>query len=172
MSTCTAYCVAKNFNFQALKEAISGRNYCSIYRDVIHIGKDPGDIFIFSYGVLVFWGTSREAFEGIINQVRPFEQEPFQDHLSDEFTFSVSGGSKIRDDHISLATEDVEEKLAISHGIAQSVKLEEFELSAEKTIAETAHIPINMALAGKSRLTRRQISMMRAASTSCRATSP
>lgn len=161
MNTLTALCVAKSFNFGPLKEFISGRYYCGIFRDVIHIRREPGDIFVFSYGVLVVWGIPREHVDRLLAEIRPFEQEPFGERLSDEFTFSVDGSSRVKDDHISLASEDVEEKLAISHGIAHSVKLEEFELTAEKAIAETAHIPINIASSGGSRLSRRKISMMR-----------
>jgi uncharacterized Rmd1/YagE family protein len=161
MNTLTALCVAKNFNFGPLKESISGRYYCSIYRDIIHIRWEPGDIFIFSYGVLVIWGFPREHADRLLSDIKPFEQEPFTEYLSDEFTFSVDRSSRIKDDHISLASDDIEEKLAISHGIAQSVKLEEFELSAERTIAETSHIPHNMASSGRSRLSRKKISMMR-----------
>ena len=146
MSTCFALCIAKSFSFPELKESISARYYCSIYRDVIHIRKDPGDVFIFSYGVVVLWDTAQPFLEAILKEIKPFEQESFGDHLSDEFTFSYEGSSRVKDDHISLSSDDILERLAISHGIAQSVKLEEFELRAEKTIAETAHIPMNLSL--------------------------
>ncbi len=161
MNTCTAFCVARNFDFAGLKDTLSGRYTCSFYRDIVHVSKDPGDVFLFSFGVLVAWGMPRENIDRLLGEIRPFEQGPFADLISDEFTFSVDGNSRIRNDHIFLATEDIPERLAISHGLAQSVKLEEFELTAEKTIADTAHIPHNIASAGKSRLSRKELSQMR-----------
>ena len=161
MSTCVATCVAKNFTFGALREALSGQYRTSTYRDVIHLEPGAGDVFVFSYGVLVAWAVADDVLGRLLEDIRPFEQDPFPEPLSDEFTFSVSGSTGIRDDHISLSSDDNLERLAISHGIAQSVKLEEFELSAEKTIAETAYIPLNIAGTGRTRLSRRRLSMMR-----------
>jgi uncharacterized Rmd1/YagE family protein len=153
--------VAKNFAFGALREALSGQYRTSTYRDVIHLEPGAGDVFVFSYGVLVAWAVADDVLGRLLEDIRPFEQDPFPEPLSDEFTFSVSGSTGIRDDHISLSSDDNLERLAISHGIAQSVKLEEFELSAEKTIAETAYIPLNIAGTGRTRLSRRRLSMMR-----------
>ena len=161
MSTCVALCMAKNFSLGALREALSAEYRIGSYRDVLHLKAGTGDVFIFSYGVLVAWAVEDDALGKILEDIRPYEQDPFIERISDEFTFSMSGRSGIRDDHISLSSDDVLEKLAVSHGIAQSVKLEEFELSAERTIAETAYIPINIAGTGRTRLSRRQLSMMR-----------
>ncbi|MBN2297274.1 MAG: RMD1 family protein [Deltaproteobacteria bacterium] len=161
MNDCTALCVAKNFSFGPLRKMLPEHYPCSIYRDVLHITQDSGDVFVFSYGALVAWGTSAEDLKRILHTIKPFEQGSFQDHFSDEFTYSVTGSSTVRDDHISLASDDPLEKLAVSHGIAQSVKLEEFETSAEKTIEETAKIPLNLAASGKTHLSRKQISKMR-----------
>ncbi len=161
MNACTALCVAKNFSFSPLREMLSKRYAYTLYRDVIHIGQDSGDVFVFSYGAIVAWGIAPADLKKILHAIEPFEQGPFLEYYSDEFTYSVTGSTTIKDDHICLASDDSLEKLALSHGIAQSVKLEEFETSAEKTIEETAKIPLNLAGSGKIRLSRRQISKMR-----------
>ncbi len=161
MNPCTALCVAKNFSFVPLKEHLSSHYPCTAYRDVLHVVQDTGDVFIFQYGALVAWGMNPESLKKFLDEIRPFEQDSFSEHFFDKFTFSVERLTRIEDDHISLATEGILEKLAISHGIAQSVKLEEFEISAERTIAETAQIPLNIATSGRTHLSRRQIARMR-----------
>ena len=161
MKDCTALCVARTFSFGPLRKMLSEHYTCTTYRDVIHINADPGDVFVFAYGALVAWDTSPEEFKDILDIIKPFELGSFQNHFFDEFTYSATGSSTVRDDHISLTTDAPLEKLALSHGIAQSVKLEEFETSAEKTIEETAKIPLNLAASGKTHLSRRQISKMR-----------
>ena len=60
-------------------------------------------------------------------------------------------------DIISLATLDVREKLAVSFALAQSVKLGVFERTVEVTIKETRAIPERMAIDGKIKLTRTNI---------------
>lgn len=67
------------------------------------------------------------------------------------------GVTSIKDDLISLVSDGVLEKLAIS----QSVNLQEFECRAQNTIEETAPIPNNIAKSGKAYLSRKQISKMR-----------
>jgi uncharacterized Rmd1/YagE family protein len=62
-------------------------------------------------------------------------------------------------DEITLPQEDeVLEKLAVSHGLAQSVKLSSFERRIEKTIGKTELILRNLAEKGKIPLTRKEIS--------------
>ena len=67
----------------------------------------------------------------------------------------------MQNDHIYINGTDIIEKLAISHALAQSVKLLALEASAESTIAETANIPRNMSRTGSSKLGRREIARMR-----------
>jgi len=161
MNDCTGLCAARNFDFVPLRKILSEHYRCTSYRDVLHISVDRGDVIVFPYGALVAWGTSREDLTDILQKMKPFEQGSFPNHFSDEFTYSVTGSSAVRDDHISLASDDPLEKIALSQGIAQSVKLEEFETSAEKTIEDTAKIPMNLAVSGKTHLSRSQISKMR-----------
>jgi uncharacterized Rmd1/YagE family protein len=106
-----------------------------MYRDVLHINDhDRGDVFIFAYGVLVAWGMPLESMEVLCKKTEPFEEGKHPQTFTDEFTFTTTGTIGIKDDVISLASDDIMEKLAISHGIAQSVKLQEFEIRAQSTI--------------------------------------
>ena len=93
MDTCTALCVAKNFSFGPLKGSLSKRYPCTVYRDVLHIGMNTGDVFVFPYGALVAWGTSEQDLSDLLHTIKPHEQGPFPEHFSDEFTYGVTGST-------------------------------------------------------------------------------
>jgi len=161
MNTCRAYCVAKNFLFEDLKTACSSKYKCNTYREVLHVDCAPGEVFLFPYGVMVAWGIELEIADEFLGAIRQFTDEPLSQIQSDEFSFADTGTFGIKNDLISLASDSILEKLAISHGIAQSVKLQEFEAKAQQTIEENSHLAQNIAESGKSLLSRKQIARKR-----------
>jgi len=159
---CIACCTCKKFFFDELRSYLMQNQRAVLYRDTLHIERDYGNIYIFSYGVLVFWNISHDSRQGILSEVRRFEDEHLDEMLVDEFTFSRGGNSmRIHEDHIDLAGNDTLDELAVSNAIAQSLKLSALETYAQKTIEGIVHIPSNLAETGRSRLKRREISMMR-----------
>ncbi len=159
---CIAYCCSKTFRFTELQEYFIENHRAVFYKDALHITKENGDIFIFNYGVLVFWNISRDQTLRILDDLKRFEDDPHGNHLTDEFTFSDREATmKIHEDHIYLESEEILEKLAVSHGIAQSLKLSELETYAGGTIEAVSHIPHNIAKTGKSRLKRRELAKIR-----------
>lgn len=160
---CTAHVLARRFDFSGLKEELAGHYSLKRYRECLHLNIGRSDIFLFDFGVVVSWGTDDEAKQGFIERLGPFLTDPLDSVISDDFTFEHVPGmeTRIREDHITLADADMMTKLALSHGIAQSVKLAELEMYAERTINSTAHIPRNMARTGSSRLGRKEIAKMR-----------
>jgi len=160
--TCIAYCCSKTFNFNELKSFIFEHNRATLHRDVIHLEKDSGDIFIFGYGVVIFWNITHDQTQRLLSEMKPFMNTPLETTLADKFTFSRGEDPiRIHEDHIYLSSSDVIEKLSISHGIAQSLKLSELEAYAQQTIESMNHIPYNIARTGKSRMKRKELSMMR-----------
>jgi len=160
---CTAYVLARRFDFDALSEHLAREHRPELYRNVVHLAEPAGDIFLFDYGVAVFWGVEEGREQRMLDSLRPFLSDALADAISDDFTYGVEARSvpRIRSDHITLSGDDVMVRLALSHGLAQSVKLAELETYAEKTIESTAHIPRNMAESGSSRLSRKEIARMR-----------
>jgi len=159
---CIAYCLSKSFKFKSLSEHFIANQKAVFYKDVLHLSKDGGDIFIFGYGVVAFWNISRDQTLRILDELKRFEEGSLSVPFSDEFTFCHDAPSmKIHEDHISLESNDVLEKIAVSHGIAQSLKLSELESYAEETINTVSHIPRNIAHTGKSKLTRKELSKIR-----------
>jgi uncharacterized Rmd1/YagE family protein len=161
MNRCIAVCHAKRFDFEALKTHLPETHRATFYRDAIYL-EEEGDIFVFPYGVMVFWGLELDTEKRLIEEVGPYSIETLDHPVSDTFQYTLDNEqNRIHEDFIYLTEDQVLNKLAISHGIAQSVKLSELETYAETTIEQTAHIPRNMAKTGSSQLSRRDIARMR-----------
>lgn len=162
MTHCIAYCRAKRFDFDALRDYFFSQYRSIMYKGVIHTMRDVGEAFIFPFGVFVAWGLDHDATRNLIEELKPFEMEPLPGQITDDFTYAVSDGeTRIHQDFIHLASDDVLVRLAISYGIAQSVKLAEFEEYAMETIQKTSHIPLAIATTGRLKLTRRDVAKMR-----------
>jgi uncharacterized Rmd1/YagE family protein len=158
---CRAYCTASAYHIKALYERFKQVGAtATLYRDVIHFvvpGENIGDIFYFSYGATVFWGLSLEQCYAYLEQIKEFEEQSVEEIETDEFTFIVGDVPKIVEDEIILPNLDVLSRLAISHGLAQSVKLGTFESALRKTFNHTKHIPEDLAKHGRISLSRREI---------------
>jgi uncharacterized Rmd1/YagE family protein len=160
---CTGYCTASSYDIQPLYQELQKQGSCHLFRDVIHLEvkedkKSKGDIFYFSYGVVIFWGFTQDEELQILKSIRPYEKEHSSKPEIDEFTFIYGDAMKIDEDEIELQNKSALTKLAISHGIAQSVKLTIFEEMIQKTIEHTKYLPTSLAKHGKIALTRKEIS--------------
>jgi uncharacterized Rmd1/YagE family protein len=133
--------------------------------------KTFGEIFIYSYGVVVFWNfteqqekdiladlTFSENETGVSLVTRPLEEEDFE---TEEFHFEYSADVKrprvFHDMFTLLPRSDHMVKLTISHAIAQSTKLCFFEERMSETMLDAQHIPKRLALTGQLDMTRTEI---------------
>ncbi|PFH62437.1 hypothetical protein XA68_13504 [Ophiocordyceps unilateralis] len=136
--------------------------------------KSFAEMFVFSYGVVVFWNfteqqekailadlTFADAEDGISLLTRPFEQDTFE---TEEFHFEYSADVKrprVFNDMITLMPRsDHMIKLTISHSIAQSTKLCFFEERMSETMLDAQHVPKTLALTGHLNMTRTEIVMI------------
>lgn len=161
---CFAVCTAAAYHLKPLFEFLKGSYKSTFHRDVLHVEyADPSngntyDFFFFSFGAVVSWGTNKETCLNFAQEASPFEVNPHKEFETDEFTyFYGTGPAKIYEDDICLPDQDPYSKLAISYAIAQSVKLETFETSIQKTFNKTKHLPEDLATKGKIFLSRREI---------------
>lgn len=165
MLPCNAYCTASSYRFEELRKYMENHYKSVGYRDAIHVQSPmEGDAFLFKFGVIVTWGMGYDVIKSILQELRRYEEGSLTEPILDEFVYSENENTtSIHFDRIMLAgsNDPVLEKLAISHGIAQSVKLDQFETEVEKTILKSRHIPERMATTGKTKLSRREISRMR-----------
>ncbi|KAK3328908.1 hypothetical protein B0H66DRAFT_6311 [Apodospora peruviana] len=133
--------------------------------------KHFAEMFVFSYGVVVFWNftehqekdiladlTFAENEIGISLATRPLDQIDFE---TEEFHFEYSPDVKrprVFNDMITLLPRsDHMIKLTISHAIAQSTKLCFFEERMSETMLDAQHVPKRLALTGELNMTRTEI---------------
>lgn len=132
----------------------------TLYRDVIHIavpGDHPADVFYFSYGAVICWNLTKEQGMKFVTIAQPYEHLPTDEIETDEFTYLYGPKPKILDDEIILPNREMITKLAVSFGLAQSVKLGAFETAIQKTFNHMQHIPEALSKYGKISLSRREI---------------
>lgn len=155
-----AYCTASSYNLKTLFEALKVRYKVTMMRDVVHVEVGEGeihDLFCFGYGVAIFWGFSEKEEKKLLRELKSFEvkhHEPFEREL---MSFSFGKTPKIEEDEIVLPDKDVLSRLAVSHGLAQSVKLATFENVIQKTIDTTKNIPEQLSIRGRIPLSKREI---------------
>ncbi|KAI0535803.1 hypothetical protein GGR58DRAFT_424808 [Xylaria digitata] len=133
--------------------------------------KQFAEMFVFSYGVVVFWNFTEQQEKAILADItfaesetgvplvtRPLEQSDFE---TEEFHFEYNDDVKrprIFNDMITLLPRsDHMVRLTISHAIAQSTKLCFFEERMSETLADAQHVPKRLALTGQLNMTRTEI---------------
>ncbi|KAI0601622.1 hypothetical protein F4775DRAFT_589392 [Biscogniauxia sp. FL1348] len=133
--------------------------------------KQFAEMFIFSYGVVVFWNFTEQQEKAILADItfaenetgvslvtRPLDQS---DCETEEFHFEYNNDVKrprIFNDMITLLPRsDHMVRLTISHAIAQSTKLCFFEERMSETMLNAQYIPKQLALTGELNLTRTEI---------------
>ncbi|CAG8483462.1 6370_t:CDS:10 [Diversispora eburnea] len=120
------------------------------------------EIFYFEYGVVVIWGMKEGEEKNLLHDLASFEDEKLAASAveTEEFHYhyAASYQPRIYNDVITLKNPgNYMVKLAISHAIAQSVKMTLFEELIEDTIEATKHIPQTMAETGKVLMSRTAI---------------
>ncbi|MFN4173975.1 MAG: RMD1 family protein [Parachlamydiaceae bacterium] len=152
------FCVSDSYQIKPLAEYLRNQYKINQFRDVIVVELEKsGDIFIFSYGVIVSWGLSRDRALQFIEEIKPYENNRCSTIETDEFTYIIGEKPAIIEDEIILPSFDVLSKLAISHGIAQSVELNLFESTIQHIVDNTKVIPRELVEKGRISLSRKEI---------------
>ncbi|KAA8575416.1 hypothetical protein MFRU_002g00980 [Monilinia fructicola] len=128
------------------------------------------EMFVFSYGVVVFWNFTEHQEKDILADltfsahntgvslvVRPQEEEDLE---TEELHFEYSNFAdrpRIFNDMITLTSGDHMIKLGMSHAIAQSTKLSFFEERMSQTMLSAEHVPKHLALTGELGMSRTEI---------------
>ncbi|KAF3069677.1 Sporulation protein RMD8 [Daldinia childiae] len=133
--------------------------------------KQFAEMFVFSYGVVVFWNFTEAQEKAILADItfaetesgtplvaRPLDQSDVE---TEEFHFEYNADVKrprIFNDMITLLPRsDHMVKLTISHAIAQSTKLCFFEERMSETMLNAQDVPKRLALTGELNMTRTEI---------------
>lgn len=128
------------------------------------------EMFVFSYGVVVFWNFSERQEKDVLADLtfsesetgnplvtRALDEEDFE---TEEFHFEYSPETprpRVFNDMITLRSGDHMIKLTISHAIAQSTKLCYFEQRMANQMAEAQHVPRTLALTGNLGMKREEV---------------
>lgn len=128
------------------------------------------EMFVFSYGVVVFWNFTERQEKDVLADLTFSESETGltlvtgaqdeEDFETEEFHFEYSPETprpRVFNDMITLRSGDHMIKLAMSHAIAQSTKLNFFEQRMADQMAEAQHVPRRLALTGKLGMKREEV---------------
>lgn len=161
---CVSFCTARSYDLSALANSFKRKDYLTrLSRDVLYVTslKKPMDIFFFSHGCFVTWGMSKRQEQKWIEHVKDYshgllpliEMDQFCYRFSEET--SIDTHERFRVDVITLDSDNPQIKLAISYGLAQSVKLEAFEDAIQDAIRNNSYLPEEIATHGVISLSRR-----------------
>ncbi|MGD0465848.1 MAG: RMD1 family protein [Gammaproteobacteria bacterium] len=148
--------LSKNYEVSKLEDVIyfSVTNPCVIQETV---SATNGDVFIFSYGAVVYWGITEQLEAKILATLTDCCADKLGAEDDDAFSYSYGDKAKIAADHIILPNNHIYTKLAFSYGVAQSVKLGGFENTIQGIIEITKKLPEDLAKKGKTLLSRKEI---------------
>lgn len=122
------------------------------------------EVFLFEYGTVVIWGMTLQEEKRFLKEIAKFEVDKLgKDEVETEefnFYYTREYQARIYNDFISLRDKkNYMIKLAISHGLSQSVKTSLYEDLVDNTIDDTKDIPAQIASSGKIDLNKKQINM-------------
>lgn len=163
---CTSFCTAKSYNLNAIQSYFKSHQYTvKLYRNVVYVTRSTRykEIFFFPNGCFVCWGLLQHEEKQILEIMRNFSENPLEKVEKDFFIYRLGDTTKIYThdrfnvDIIILESDSPQIKLAISYGLAQSIKLASYEESIKKTTRENERVPEQLAQRGKIYLSRRAI---------------
>lgn len=162
---CTSYCTADSYNVDDLVKTLRVEGLDpKFYDDAIHIESESehgmGHAYIFSYGCIVFWGTSTPNTEKLIALIQNHAIKPLDSLISDECTFRYGDETTINEeeDEVIVEPNDPLLLLSFSYGMSQSVKLTVFENSIMRSIQKSKDLPDELARKGSISLSRQKLS--------------
>lgn len=156
---CSAYCNATRFDTSKLFEYLNRRYNAQRIREVIHMNLEERDVFFFPYAAIVCWGLEENQEKNLLSEIKEFEYM-IAEPCHDIFTYSYGDTARVKDDEIVLPNKDILTKLAFSHSISQSVKLDTFEQTIQQTVDITRELPELLAVRGKINLSGKEIRRM------------
>jgi uncharacterized Rmd1/YagE family protein len=132
-------------------------------RDAYGICINSKQAWLFDYAVLVCWDFNQAELEQLIAQIDELIVSPEKRPSIDHYIYREGeyGDFHIKNDCLFLDNTNDMTKLALSHALAQSAKLEFFEEQAQAVISENAYLSQQLAQTGKVPLTRKELAKLR-----------
>lgn len=159
---CSTVCLGQSFQYPALREKLLDSTRAQVFRNALIIDFKTGCSIVFAYGVVVHWNLSLDDRRALQAILLDYAVKADADPQEDNFTYEVGcEQDRIQRDHLELQSEDVKVLLALSHAMAQSIKLAAFEGHAIDTIQTTSHLPQALAREGVIKLNRKAMAKIR-----------
>ncbi|MEF9519408.1 RMD1 family protein [Chlamydia crocodili] len=159
---CTAHCTASSYNLHVLFHLLKTRFPTVLSREYVLVSSENPDkcdniAVFFPFGVAVFWGWDEFEEIKVLQSIVTASPEILPQPEIDCYNFHYGEKLQIRRDRLILADSQLNTKLAISFGLAQSVKLTIFEATIYKTIEDSKRLPQDLATKGKISMPRKAI---------------
>lgn len=159
---CLTVCLAQSFRFAELREKLLDSARTQVFRNALIVDYKTGYSAVFSYGVVVHWSVNLDDRQSLREILLDYAVKPESDPQEDNFSYEVGcQQDRFQHDHIELQSDDVKVLLALSHAMAQSIKLAAFEGHAIDTIRATAYLPQALARDGVIKLNRTAMAKIR-----------
>lgn len=159
---CSAYCTASFYNLHVLFHLLKPQYSTVLSREYVLLSSDQPEhqdkiAIFFSFGVSVFWGWKEHQEQEILRAIAAAAPEPLARPEVDCYLFYYGEKLQIQRDRLILIDTNLKTKLAISFGLAQSVKLATFESMINETLEDSKRLPQDLAIKGKILLSRKAI---------------
>ncbi len=159
---CVSLCLADTFDFRNLTEYFLESYRGRLFKETLVIEHKNSTSMVFSYGVVVHWNVDLDSRKKLHDELLSYAQNPLQEHQEDVFYYCLNTEqNRIQHDLFELDNRDEKTLLAVSHAMAQSIKLAVFEQQAQQTILTTRHLPNSLATTGKISLNKKQLAQIR-----------
>ncbi|WP_347988444.1 RMD1 family protein [Methylomonas sp. AM2-LC] len=159
---CLTVCLAQSFRYTELREKLLDSTRAQVFRNALIIDYKGGCAIIFSYGVVVHWNINLDDRRALQILLLEYAVKPDLNPQEDNFSYELGcEHNRFQYDHIELQSGDFKVLLAMSHALAQSIKLAAFEGHAIDTIHATSHLPESLAREGKIKLNRKAMAKIR-----------
>ncbi|MDX1696388.1 MAG: RMD1 family protein, partial [Ketobacteraceae bacterium] len=133
------------------------------YRDAFLFRRPRGEVWFFEYGVMVSWDLPEDDRLQLCHQLKAVLNDASGQQFYEQYHYQVKPEQTFRIHHdvLTLTDEEPLVRLALSHGFAQSIKLEFFEDKARQVIQENRYLSKTLAATGKIPLNRRDLARLR-----------
>ncbi|MGI1680134.1 MAG: RMD1 family protein [Cellvibrionaceae bacterium] len=154
--------LGRHFDYQKIGGMLNGEHKLTRYREVSLVELSGGEVWLFDYGVLIFWGVEEKERIDLIGVLKSCIEDPLEKAEYERYRFVLnSDDTKIHQDIIYLSDNATLNRLAVSHAFAQSIKLSVFEDLAQAVIEDNASIPRTLAKTGKISVSRSKLAQKR-----------
>lgn len=159
---CLTVCLAESFQFAKLREKLLDTTRAQVFRNAVIVDFKTGCSVVFAYGVVAHWNVNLDDRHNLREILLDYAIKADAEPQEDNFSYEVGcEQDRFQHDHIELQSDDFKVLLALSHAMAQSIKLAAFEGQAIDTIRATHHLPQALAREGVIKLNRKAMAKIR-----------